>query len=326
METNQVDQGEFVITRVFDAPLEVVWKQWIESEKELCWWVPKGLSWPHRRIELRVGGTYLYCSRAADGKDFWGTGVYHETILPDGSVSPVNGNENAIRVSYYGMISDWPLELLVTVSFEEHANKTELTLRHAGIPEGQAREMTEADWNKSLDKLVEELRIISLTVLQEKQEIIFSRVFDAPRKLVFMAYTDPTLMLQWWGPKTLMSAFDKTKIGQGGVLRFIQKDASGNEYAFNRVYRKIEPDQRVDYTFFYEGMPGNLLLEKVSFEDLGGKTKVTDYLVLQTAHPELAQPVAILKEGANESMERFEELLSALKKRNIYGKDNQGRD
>ena len=276
METNLTDQGELVITRVFDAPLELVWKAWTESEKELCWWVPKDLSWPHRRIELRVGGTYLYCSRASDGKDFWGTGVYHETVLPDGSVAPVNENENAIRVSYYGMIGDWPLELLVTVSFEEHADKTELTLRHAGVPAGQAWEVAKADWTGSLDKLEEELRRIGLIALQAKQEVIFSRVFDAPRNLVFRAYTDPLLMLQWWGPKTLMSAFDKTDPGRGGVLRFVQRDTSGNEYAFNRVYRKIVPDQRLDFTFVFEGMPGDLLLETVSFEEFEGKTKMTE--------------------------------------------------
>jgi uncharacterized protein YndB with AHSA1/START domain len=327
MKTDQVDQRELVITRVFDAPLELVWKQWSESERLMCWWVPKGLSWPHRRIELRVGGTYLYCMRSSDGKDFWSTGAYRETDMPSGSSAPFTGEkENVIRASYYGMQGDWPLELLVTVSFEEHAGKTLFSLRHAGIPPGQMFESTETIWSELLDKFAENLKKDIRIPETVKKEVIMTRVFDAPCELVYKAYTDPKLIPQWWGTKSFKTTVDQMEPRPGGVLRFVQRDTSGNEYAFNRVYREIVPHQRLVYTFVLESMPGHILLETVSFEEQGGKTKMTDYLVYQTSHPELAHPVAVLREGTAESMERFERLLSELKNRNDYGKDNYGRD
>ena len=62
-----------------------------------------------------------------------------------------------VPASYYGMNGDWPLELLVTVTFEEYEGKTKLTLQHIGIPAGENRDLAEAGWNESFDKLAEDL-------------------------------------------------------------------------------------------------------------------------------------------------------------------------
>jgi hypothetical protein len=73
-------------------------------------------------------------------------------------------------------------------------------------------------------------------------------------------------------------------------------------------------------------MQGHILLEKVCFEEFEGKNKFSGILIYQTDHPQLASPIEVLKKGTAESMERFNDLLSELKKRNDYGKDNYGRD
>ncbi len=64
-------------------------------------------------------------------------------------------------------------------------------------------------------------------------EIVMTRVFDAPRDLVFKAYTDPEAIPQWWGQRTSTTTVDKMDVRPGGVWRYIQRDADGNEYAFN---------------------------------------------------------------------------------------------
>lgn len=152
---------ELIITRIFDAPRQLVWKAWTDSERVKRWWGPKNYTAPVCKIDLRVGGKNLYCMRSPEGQDYWSTGVYKEIVAPERIVctdSFADAEGNVVPASHYGMGGDWPLELRVTVTFEEHAGKTKLTLKHAGIPAGQMSDSTEAGWNQSFDKLAASLK------------------------------------------------------------------------------------------------------------------------------------------------------------------------
>lgn len=154
-------QQELVITRVFDAPRELVWKAWTEPDRLMQWWGPKGFTAPVCQIDLRVRGKYLNCMRSPEGKDYWSTGVYREIIPLERIVctdSFADEHGNVVPATHYGMSPDFPLEMLVTVTFEEHEGNTTMTLRHAGFPPGQDQDMAEAGWNESFDKLAESLR------------------------------------------------------------------------------------------------------------------------------------------------------------------------
>ncbi len=153
-------ERELAITRIFNAPRELVWKAWTEPERFMRWWGPKNFTTPYCKIDLRVGGTYLNCMRSPEGRDFWTTGVYREIVEPSLLVctdSFADEKGNVVPASDYGMSGDWPKELLVTVTFEEQDGKTKFTLRHVGIPVGEMSELTEAGWNESFDKLAESL-------------------------------------------------------------------------------------------------------------------------------------------------------------------------
>src|SRR3989337_2780421 len=71
---------ELVITRLFDAPRELVWKAWTDPKQLMQWWGPKGFTSPVCKQDFRVGGKYLYCMRSPEGKDYWSTGVYREIV------------------------------------------------------------------------------------------------------------------------------------------------------------------------------------------------------------------------------------------------------
>ncbi|MHC1754138.1 MAG: SRPBCC domain-containing protein [Methanosarcina sp.] len=155
-----VGERELVITRIFDAPRELVWKAWTDPERVKRWWGPKDFTSPVSKIDLRVGGSYLNCMRSPEGEDYWSAGVYREIVEPERIVytdSFSDAEGNLVPASHYGMSGDWPLELLVTVTFEEYEGKTRLTLRHVGIPAGENRDMAKAGWNESFDKLAEYL-------------------------------------------------------------------------------------------------------------------------------------------------------------------------
>ena len=157
----QSTDQELIITRVFDAPRELVWKAWTEPERLMRWHGPRGFTSPYCTINLRVGGKYLSCMQSPEGKDYWSTGVYLEIVKPERIVctdSFADEKGNVVPATHYGMEADFPLELKVTITFEELNGKTKMILRHAGLPSGLMTEMTNQGWNESFDKLAESLK------------------------------------------------------------------------------------------------------------------------------------------------------------------------
>jgi uncharacterized protein YndB with AHSA1/START domain len=153
--------GAVVITRTFDAPRELVWKAWTEPERFMRWWGPKDFTSPLCKIDLRVGGRFLWCMRWPDGRDNYNTGEYREIVpferlVYTDSFSDADGN--VVPATHYGMSADIALEMQVTVTFEERDGKTTMTLTHAGLPAGEMTDMTSQSWNESFDKLAESLR------------------------------------------------------------------------------------------------------------------------------------------------------------------------
>ena len=111
-----------------------------------------------------------------------------------------------------------------------------------------------------------------------KQEIFVTREFDAPRELVFKAYTDPKLYVQWLGPRGFTMKLVTFEPTSGGSWRYIHKDQHGNEFGFHGVNHEVLAPERIIGTFEYEGLPeaGHVVLETVKFEELpGGRTRVT---------------------------------------------------
>ncbi len=152
--------GDLVITRLLDAPRELVWKAWTEPAHMMRWWGPERFTSPACTIDLREGGKYLFCMRSPEGQDYWSTGVYKEIVPTERLVftdSFADAEGNIVSASHYGMGDDFPKEMLVTVTLEDHEGKTKMTMQHAGLPAGAMSDMTQAGWNGSFDKLAEAL-------------------------------------------------------------------------------------------------------------------------------------------------------------------------
>src|SRR3990172_1223363 len=307
------NKDELTITRIFDAPRELAWKAWTEPELFKSWWGPKNFTAPFIKIDLRVGGKYLFCMRGPDGKDYWSTGVYREIVPLERLVltdSFAGEKGNVVPASHYGMAGDWPLELLVTAMFEEIGGKTKMILRDEGVRAGMMRELTETGWSESFDRLAESIVTSGTRIIAErgKQEVIITRVFDAPRNLVFEAYTDPDLISQWLGPSRYTTIVDTMDVRPGGIWRFINRDAAGSEYAFHGVFHDVVAPERIVRTFEFEGAAGHVSLETLTLEEIGGKTKVTAKAVYQSVEDRDEMLKAGMEEGVIESMDRLAEL------------------
>jgi len=161
------NKNELVITRIFDAPLELVWKMFTEPEMMKKWWGPKIFSCPHVEMDFRVGGKYFSCMRGspAEGapvQDFWSTGTYKEIVPMEKIVATdsfADEKGNIVSSAHYGM-EGFPLEMLVTFEFAEVDGKTKMTLTHKGIEKIDEKNRAGMDqgWNESFDKLSTNLK------------------------------------------------------------------------------------------------------------------------------------------------------------------------
>jgi uncharacterized protein YndB with AHSA1/START domain len=156
-----------------------------------------------------------------------------------------------------------------------------------------------------------------ITAESGKQELEIIREFDAPRELVFKAYTDPDLYRQWLGPRRLKMNLEKFEPTNGGSWRYVHRDEDGNEYAFHGVHHEVTRPERIISTFEFEGLPepGHVSLETATFEELpSGNTKVTAKAVFQSVADRDSMLRSGMEEGVNDSHDRLDELLAKMQK------------
>ena len=146
----------------------------------------------------------------------------------------------------------------------------------------------------------------------EKQEFFIIREFDAPRELVFRAFTDPDLYVQWIGPWGLVTTIEKFESRNGGSWRYIQKDQEGTEFAFHGVNHEVLAPERIIGTFEFEGLPetGHVILQTAVFEALSNsRTRLTAQSVFQSVKDRDGMLQSDMEEGVNDSYNSLDKLL-----------------
>jgi uncharacterized protein YndB with AHSA1/START domain len=132
MTKNTVNEKErMVVTRVFDAPRELVWKAWTDPKYVMQWWGPNGFTAPVCKIDFRVGGKFLFCMRTPDGQEGWNGGEYHEIVLHEKIVFSMyfaDSEGNRIELEQDGIQHEAIEGAHEVVLFEDIGNgKTKLT-------------------------------------------------------------------------------------------------------------------------------------------------------------------------------------------------------
>lgn len=143
-------------------------------------------------------------------------------------------------------------------------------------------------------------------------EIVMSRTFDAPRVLVFEAWTKPENLVQWWGREGSTLPVCEIDLRPGGAWRFVERAADGNEYGFRGEVREVVPPEKLVWTFEFEGMPGHVSVETVEFTERDGRTTIVTTSVFSSKEDRDGMLQSDMEEGAAESMDRLEALLKEL--------------
>lgn len=168
-----IDKSDIAVTYQFNAPPEKVWKAWTQEEEIKKWWGPDGYIVQHIEIDFRVGGKYLYCIRGVNGpgrkeRDIWSGGVFRDIVSPNpgraGKIVMIDSfmdeKGNKVPATYYGMNENFPLEMMIVVTFKEEDGDTKLTLQYpdaGGINTGDLSKIKEG-WEQSMRKLGEMLK------------------------------------------------------------------------------------------------------------------------------------------------------------------------
>lgn len=141
---------DFILTRVFDAPRDLVWQAWTDPARMAKWWGPKGFELDIAKFDLRPGGTFHYCMKGPDGFQMWGKFVFREIAAPGRLVYVLSFSDRNGNTTRHPMSPDWPLEMLNTVSFDDVGGKTKLTIVTSAINATESERKTFVAGHKSM--------------------------------------------------------------------------------------------------------------------------------------------------------------------------------
>jgi uncharacterized protein YndB with AHSA1/START domain len=143
------------------------------------------------------------------------------------------------------------------------------------------------------------------------RDIHIERIFNASRDRVWQAFTDPSLVAQWWGRGNKL-VIERMDVERGGHWRFVEHGRDGVN-GFEGRYREVTPPERLVHTFEWDGMPGYVFIETVTFEDLGdGRTRVVTTSLFHTAEERNGILQSGMEQGLNESYAALDRLLARL--------------
>lgn len=236
----EMQDREIVITRAFDAPRELVFKAWTDPQHLAHWWGPDGFTTRIQEMDVRPGGAWNLIMRGPDGTDYPNHSIFTEVVK----------NERLAYSHGGGKEGGTPADFHATVTFEKDGEKTRVTLRmlfkSAALRNQIATEYGAIEGGKqTFARLAEHLRKMDSAAATASGEFAITRVFDAPRDLVFNALTDPERLSQWWGPKGFTWVSCKMDLRPGGVFHYCMRSPEGHEMWGKFVYREIVAPERI---------------------------------------------------------------------------------
>ena len=292
-------------TRVFDAPRELVFRAWTDPKQFARWFPPDGFS-ADCELEVRPGGTIRVDMKGEDpalgpdfvGKVFPGKGVYKEVVA----------NER-LSFTFEAPTEGGVLNLLMTVLFEAQGRKTKLTIHQTAETVAAYEELVKIGASEGLRQSLDKLTVLlegkgpDTIVAVKGRNLTLSRVFDAPRDLVWTAFTDPAHIVKWMFAKDWEAPFAETDVRPGGKFRIGMRPADHSEEGFvlDGTYREVTRPERIVQLL----SDGRVMT--TTFADVGGRTKLT-------LSVEMALDEAQERQGYTQILENFARHLATLKR------------
>jgi uncharacterized protein YndB with AHSA1/START domain len=225
-------QREIVATRVVGAPRELVFKLWTDPHHIVQWWGPNGFTTTIHEMDVRPGGVWQFVMHGPDGVDYQNKVIYREVVAPERLVyDHVSGPQFRMTVTF---VEQGGKTTLTARMLFESAAQREKTIKQFGALEGLTQTLGRLDEHVAI--AARQGPASSFTTLADGG-IVITRIFDAPRELVFKAWTEPTRLKHWWGPKGCTTPFCTVDLRVGGSS--IDKSSEGTA-SFRRQRNRRE--------------------------------------------------------------------------------------
>ena len=257
------------VTRIFDAPRELVYRAWTDPKEFGKWFPPLGFTATRCELDVRPGGALRMDMKGGEdagefaGVVFPGKGVYREVVPNERLSFTFEGDDPAQP------------QILMTVVFEDEGRKTKLTIYQVAKTVADFEALLKIGategLGQSLDKLAALVERGGTGVSLTGRTLTLTRVFDAPRDLVWKAYTDPKHIVKWSFAKDWESPFAEADVRPGGTFRIGMRPADHSEegFTFEGTYREVRKPERLVQDL------GDGRVMTTTFDDVQGKTKLT---------------------------------------------------
>lgn len=228
--------NEIKITRIYDAPVKLVWEAWTDPQQVAQWWGPRGFTITTHSKDLRVGGSWVYTMHGPDGTNYENNTIYHEV-------------EKYSRLVYdHGANATQPPLFRVTVNFTESKGKTKMDMTMA-LATAEAAQQTkkfikQAGGNATWDRLAEYLD----KETAGKDKFVINRTFEAPLATMFEMWSNPKHFSQWLAPTGFNMTFIRSDIKPGGSTFYYMDNADGMKMYGRAEYLEIKSPERLVYT------------------------------------------------------------------------------
>ena len=257
---NETTNRELSITRLLNAPPELVWEVWTKPEHITNWWGPVGFSTTTHEMNIKPGGVWRFMMHGPDGKRYPNKIVFIEVVKPELLVYKHSGEDHTEDVRFH-----------VTVTFERQGNKTKLTMRSLfESPEELERVIREYGAKEGMQQTINRLE----EYVESRQpaqfidkKIVIERTYNAPVEKVWKAITDKEEMKQWYFD------LDGFKAEPGFEFQFYGEGKQGKKFLHLCKVIEVIAKKKLTYSWRYDGYEGNSFVTFELFEE-GNKTRL----------------------------------------------------
>ena len=264
------NEPEIIITRILNAPRELVFRVWTEPEHIKHWWGPSGFKNTISKMDFKPGGTWEFVMHGPDGTDYPNINEFIEIVRPERIVLK-HGHDPVF---------------FMTVTFEEEGDKTKLTICNKFISvEVRDKAVKQFGAGEGLKQNVDRME----DYIYEKpkgNELIITRELNAPKELVYQAWTQKEHLAKWWGPKGFEIKVSKFDFQPGGTFLYSMAVPDGSEMTGLFVYHEIVPQEKVTFVNSFADKDGHIarapfsplwpleVYNELTFTEKGDKTIV----------------------------------------------------
>lgn len=324
---------DFYMTRLFNAPRELVYRAWTEPKHLKNWWAPQGFTTPVYVTDLRHGGAFRYVMRGPDGTDYPMNGRYLDVVPNEWIV--VTEDFSSHPDEWHDMVNPNrdraagkpAVESTTIYRFEESGAKTMVTIHTrfatAEMREAMAKMGMDEGWGQCLDKLADELAVCQrdtnadTSELPNERDIELTRLFNAPRALVWKTWTEAKHVQQWWGPQMFDNPVCEWDARPGGKILIHMRGPDGVEYPMTGEFIEVTAPETLVFSSVARDHEGNALLESrttVTLTEHNDKTKLVARATARGLVPFAPQMLAGMEMGWNQQLDKLETLLAQAQK------------